>query len=196
MTKILILAAYAAIVCFINPTMAKDDKEELTPKFIVQDILSKGKSGTYASMTNDRIKEMKHYLSTELKEALTEWVRTKDKFKSLGPSPDGRYDPLLSRRWNPEEIMIVSEEITGDKAIVVVRETLESGKIYTGYSGINKYLFTKHGGNWMLDNITISRELENGRFAKEDVMSNLAVESKEFLRLYDSEIAFRKKKEK
>ena len=160
--ELLFVAAFTVLAFMPGCSTAQDTQINVTtPDDIVHIILDDAKpekpSYCWKTMTNKRLQYLTPYLSPQIVYSLQEWIISRDKLASLG-SPEGAYDPLTYHKWQPEKESIGKATYSGDTANVLVRETHEPGKIYSGYHGTSRYKFSRQNGKWKLDNIDFSRK--------------------------------------
>lgn len=133
------------------------ENSPIGPEEIVQQILKdaapKKQPPCWRIVNEQVLHGFSPYLSSELYQTLDEWMKARDRLSRNGGSPEGAYDPLTYRKWQPEKETIGNVKYDGDLAQVSVHEVLASGKIRSGHRAENVYFFSKKDGKWKLYNI-------------------------------------------
>ena len=95
-------------------TVSNTQSQVATPDDIVHIILDDAKpekaSQCWKIMKCTRLQYLSPYLSPQIVFSLQEWIIARDK---LGSSPEGAYDPLTYRMWQPQKVCVGKAKYSG-----------------------------------------------------------------------------------
>jgi len=113
----------------------------------------------------ERLKKLSPYLSPSLQGALSKWIKASDLQASVGPCPEGVYDPLLHREFQPDKEKVGQPEYSGNTATVVVEDFISKEsirKISWPYRTRDRFILSNATGHWVLNEIEFWRKYGDG----------------------------------